>query len=67
MEREAWRATVHSVTKSQTQLKQLSTHTQSTDTLKPIKQGMVLVNREEYFILLFDFKIFNEIHDILNS
>ena len=32
MDREAWRATVHGVTKSQTQLKRLSTHA-------PLKMG----------------------------
>ena len=34
MNRRAWRATVHSVTRSQTQLKLLSTHTQHVDILQ---------------------------------
>ena len=37
MDREAWQATVHKVTKSQAQLKQRSTHTRTHEGLKTIK------------------------------
>ena len=40
MDRGAWQATVHGVTKSQTQLKRLSTHTQTHMASFPPKPGL---------------------------
>ena len=54
MDRGAWRATVHRVAKSQTRLKQLSTHAGDVDFSKDRSGGLVFPSLEEFSTVLCD-------------